>query len=157
MCPWFAGAECQLSPSWASTPWRRSGPTLHFPCSDKALQFKGHGCRPNATPGACIFLQEPPDVKTFCSSFISARTYVNEGTTLDKHHFKMLWLNYIPKEDCMSNPPCHTLFHPIRSLLLSKLSRSLESAGGDLLGLKQYKWLKDQELNISYTFVPFRV
>lgn len=120
------------------------GPTLHLPALVVMRTYnlnEGHGCRPNATPRARTFFLM---WKLSGSSFISARTYVNEDTTFDKHEFKVLQLNYLMKKETTYkngivwvNPPCHTLFHPIRSLLLSKLSRSLESAGSDPLSLKQ--------------------
>lgn len=120
------------------------GPTLHLLALVMTRPYnfnKGHGCRPNATPrDPTFFLMW----KLSGLSFISARTHVNEDTTLDKHDFKVLQLNYLMKKEttykngiAWVNPPCHTLFHPIWSLLLSKLSRSLESAGSDPLSLKQ--------------------
>lgn len=76
-------------------------------------------------------------------SFISPRTYINEDTALDKHHFKMLLLNYWREKNPAEKNGIAwvtlpaTLFHPICSLLLPKLSKSLESVGSDPPGPKQ--------------------
>lgn len=105
------------------------GPTLHFPVLVVTRPYNLKVMAADLKPPLELAYSFRSHLmwKLSGSSFISARTYINEDTTLDKHHCKMLRLNYlrtknpnIQKWDCKSNPPCHTLFHPIWSLLLSK-------------------------------------
>lgn len=76
------------------------GPTLHFPALVvmRPYNLKVVATDPMPPLKLAYSFRSHLMWKLSVSSFISARTYINEDTSLDKHHFKVLQIIYRRKK-----------------------------------------------------------